>query len=171
MEETMAAPVSDTAVERSLEDLAGKYFTFFLGKEEYGLEILKVREIIGMMDVTPVPRTPGFVRGVINLRGKVIPVVELRRKFGMPDVDQTNETCIIVVQARGVEMGAIVDRVSEVTDIAAEEIQEAPSFGSNVGTDFILGIGKSAGHVKLLLDIDKILSAEEVDQVQAVAQN
>lgn len=151
--------------------IAGKYLTFFLGKEEYGLEILKVREIIGMMEITPVPRTPDFIRGVINLRGKVIPVIELRLKFGMETVAQTNETCIIVVQAGGVEMGIVVDRVSEVIDIAAEEIQEAPSFGTAVDTDYILGIGKSAGRVKLLLDIDKVLSRDEMGEVQTLSNN
>ena len=153
------------------DQIAGKYLTFFLGDEEYGLEILKVREIIGMMDITPVPRTPEFIRGVINLRGKVIPVVELRQKFGMETVEQTDETCIIVVQAQGVEMGIVVDRVSEVTDISAEEIQDAPSFGTTVDTDYILGIGKSADGVKLLLDIDQVLSPEEVEDVQALAQS
>ena len=153
------------------EQIAGKYLTFFLGDEEYGLEILKVREIIGMMDITPVPRTPEFIRGVINLRGKVIPVVELRQKFGMETVEQTDETCIIVVQAQGVEMGIVVDRVSEVTDIATEEIQDAPSFGTSVDTDYILGIGKSEEHVKLLLDIDQVLSPDEVDDVQSLARD
>ena len=153
------------------DQIAGKYLTFFLGDEEYGLEILKVREIIGMMDITPVPRTPEFIRGVINLRGKVIPVVELRQKFGMETVEQTDETCIIVVQAQGVEMGIVVDRVSEVIDIAAEEIQDAPSFGTTVDTDYILGIGKSVDRVKLLLDIDQVLSPDEAGDVQSLAQN
>ena len=153
------------------DQIAGKYLTFFLGDEEYGLEILKVREIIGMMDITPVPRTPEFIRGVINLRGKVIPVVELRQKFGMETVEQTDETCIIVVQAQGVEMGIVVDRVSQVIDIAAEEIQDAPSFGTTVDTDYILGIGKSVDRVKLLLDIDQVLSPDEAGDVQSLAQN
>ena len=152
------------------EQIAGKYLTFFLGDEEYGLEILKVREIIGLMDITPVPRTPEFIRGVINLRGKVIPVIELRQKFGMETVEQTDETCIIVVQAEGMEMGIVVDRVSEVTDIATEEIQEAPSFGTSVDTDYILGIGKSEERVKLLLDIDQVLSPDEAGDMQSLAQ-
>ena len=153
------------------DQIAGKYLTFFLEKEEYGLEILKVREIIGVMEITPVPRTPEFICGVINLRGKVIPVIELRTKFGMETVEQTDETCIIVVQAEGMEIGIVVDRVSEVTDIPSEEIQDAPSFGTSVDTDYILGIGKSAERVKLLLDIDQVLSSEEAGDVQSLAQN
>ncbi|MFT5368510.1 MAG: purine-binding chemotaxis protein CheW [Candidatus Latescibacterota bacterium] len=139
-----------------------KFLTFFLGAEEYGIEILKVREIIGMMPITPVPRTPEFIRGVINLRGKVIPVVDLRLKFGMPAVEQTEETCVIVVQADDVEMGTIVDKVSEVADIDSVNIEEAPFFGDEVQTDYILGLGKSADRVTLLLDIDKALETDRV---------
>lgn len=139
-----------------------KFLTFCLGDEEYGIEILKVREIIGMMPITPVPRTPEFIRGVINLRGKVIPVVDLRLKFGMPSVEQTEETCVIVVQADGVEMGTIVDRVSEVADIDSQNIEDAPFFGDDVQTNYILGLGKSQGRVTLLLDIDSALETERV---------
>ena len=147
----------------------GKFLTFFLEKEEYGLEILKVREIIGMMTITPVPRTPEFIRGVINLRGKVIPIVDLRSKFNMEQIEQTDETCIIVVQAAGIQMGIVVDKVSEVLDIVSEDIEDAPSFGTEVNTDYILGIGKSQGRVKLLLDIDKVLSDEDAHDIhQAV---
>ena len=147
----------------------GKFLTFFLGSEEYGLEILKVHEIIGMMPITRVPRTPQFIRGVINLRGKVIPVVDLRLKFAMESKDQTEETCIIVVQAQGVEMGIIVDKVSEVLDIAGKDIDDAPYFGPDVNTDYLLGIGKAAERVKLLLDIDQVLSSQEVIDVRSVA--
>ncbi len=150
-------------------DVSGKFLTFFLAREEYGLEILKVHEIIGMMPITPVPRTPLYVRGVINLRGKVIPTVDLRRKFGMEAVEQTDETCIIVVQANGVQVGIVVDRVSEVLDIAASEVEEAPSFGSDVNTDYILGIGKAEGRVRLLLDIDKVLSATDLEELKILA--
>ncbi|HEY3267041.1 MAG TPA: chemotaxis protein CheW [Armatimonadota bacterium] len=145
----------------------GKFLTFFLGSEEYGLEILKVHEIIGMMAITPVPRTPDFVRGVINLRGKVIPTVDLRLKFEMPSVEQTDETCIIVVQANTVQVGIVVDRVSEVMDIAGKDIEEAPPFGTDVNTDYILGIGKSEGRVQLLLDIDKVLSGQDIEDIRA----
>lgn len=158
-----------TPTPEALLPAGGQFLTFFLGPEEYGLEILKVREIIGIMDITPVPRTPPFIRGVINLRGKVIPVVALRLKFGMKAVAQTSETCIIVVQAAGRELGIVVDRVSEVTDIAAEDIQEPPSFGEAANTRYLLGIGKTAGKVRLLLDIDNVLSPEELGEVQAAA--
>ena len=148
------------------QEAGRKFLTFFLEDEEYGIEILKVQEIIGMMSVTPVPRTPAFVRGVINLRGKVIPIIDLRLKFAMPAVAQTEESCIIVVRAQAVAMGIVVDKVSEVLDIATEDI-DLPSFGATVNTDYILGIGKAAGQVKLLLDIDKVLSTNEVVELRA----
>jgi len=154
---------------RQEQEIGGKFLTFFLEDEEYGIEILKVQEIIGMMSVTPVPRTPSFVRGVINLRGNVMPIIDLRLKFGMPAIAQTEETCIIVVRAQGVEMGIIVDKVSEVLDIATEEIDPVPSFGATVDTAYILGIGKAAGNVKLLLHIDKVLSTDEVVDLRATA--
>lgn len=154
-----------TASESAGADLGGKYLTFGLGGEEYGLEILKVREIIGTMDITAVPRTPDFVMGVINLRGNVIPVVDLRLKFGMPHADQTEETCIIVVDVLGMEMGILVDRVSEVLDIVDEEIQPAPSFGVAVDTKFILGIGKANDRVTILLDISEVLTSGEADSL------
>lgn len=144
----------------------GKYVTFFLGGEEYGLEILKVQEIIGMMPITPVPRTPIYMLGVINLRGKIIPVVDLRRKLAMETAEQTEETCVIVVNANAVEVGVVVDKVSEVLSIADADVEETPSFGTSVQSDFILGLGKSDGRVKLLLDIDKVLSANDVNDIR-----
>ena len=149
------------------DSLGGKFLTFYLGEEEYALEILKVHEIIGMMPITFVPRTPAFVRGVINLRGKVITVVDLRAKFGMAAVEQTDQTCIIVVQTGGMEMGIIVDKVSEVLNIPGQDIEEAPSFGAGVDTDFILGIGKTSGRVRLLLDIDRVLAGQEVLEIRS----
>jgi purine-binding chemotaxis protein CheW len=149
---------------------AGKYLTFHLGAEEYGLEILKVREIIGLMGITKVPKTPEHIRGVINLRGKVIPVLELRTKFGMERIADNEETCIIVVDAMRQDelnieanmlMGVLVDSVSEVLDIQEKEIQDAPSFGGDVDVNFILGIGKVKGGVKILLDIDRVINASE----------
>jgi purine-binding chemotaxis protein CheW len=137
---------------------AGKYLTFVLSGEEYGLEILKVREINGMMAITAVPRMPDYMKGVINLRGKVIPVIDLRLKFGMCEADLTAETCIIVVDVGGSLMGVIVDQVSEVLDIRGEDIEDAPNIGVSVDTGFILGMGKAKGSVKILLDIDKVLS-------------
>jgi len=145
---------------------AGKYLTFQLGKEVYGIEILKVQEIIGMMPVTRMPRTPEFVRGVINLRGKVIPVIELRLKFGLETREDTDRTCIVVVQVAGsagtVTMGLLVDEVSEVLNVLQEQIEAPPSFGAGVDIDFILGMGKVGQKVVMLLDADKVLSGEEL---------
>ena len=139
----------------------GKYLTFSLAGEEYGIGILKVREIIGMMPVTPVPRTPDFVKGVINLRGKVIPVIDLRLRFGLDAAAYTERTCIIVVEILGdagaVPMGIVVDAVSEVLNIRATDIENTPAFGVKLNTDFILGMAKTDGGVKILLDIDKVL--------------
>ncbi|HOY62346.1 MAG TPA: chemotaxis protein CheW [bacterium] len=148
-------------VESQIQKLS-KYLTFTLGGEEYGLEILKVREIIGLMEITNVPRMPDFVRGVINLRGKVIPVVDLRLKFGMSKQDDTDETCIIVVDLEEMQMGVVVDHVSEVLDIKEGDIEETPSFGVQINTEFILGIGKAKDKVIILLDIKKVLTDSEI---------
>ena len=151
---------------------AGKYLTFRLMEEEYGLEILKVREIIGLMDITRIPRVPEFVRGVINLRGKIIPVVDTRIKFGMITIDNTTETCIIVVEVKraneSVEMGMLVDAVSEVLDIAEGDIEDSPEFGA-VDANFILGMAKAKGSVKILLDIDKVLTEKELSKINTIA--
>ena len=151
---------------RALLDREGKYLTFALGPEEYGLEILKVREIIGYMEITAVPQTPHEVKGVINLRGQVIPVVDLRAKFGMETAEVTDESCIIVVEIsqgnRSFSTGIVVDHVQEVLDIAGQDIEEAPQFGSSVDTNFILGMGKIGDSVKILLDIDKVLGGDDL---------
>ena len=148
------------------ERIAGKYLTFDLADEEYGLEILRVREIIGMMEITPVPRTPDFVLGVINLRGKVIPVADLRLKFGLPYKEPDDRTCVIVVEVQSegetVQMGIVVDRVNEVVDVKASEVEPTPSFGVALDTAFILGMAKVGNKVKILLDIDKVLTASEM---------
>lgn len=141
----------------------GKYLTFVLAGEEYGLEILKVREIISVMEITEVPQVPPFIKGVINLRGKVIPVMDLRLKFGMTPMEYTRETCIIVVNIGDLLIGVVVDTVAEVLDINESEIDPPPTFGISVQTDFIMGMGKIKGRVKILLDIDKILSVEELN--------
>jgi purine-binding chemotaxis protein CheW len=144
----------------------GKYLTFALAREEYGLEILKVREIIGYIEVTAVPQTPSYVRGVINLRGQVIPVIDLRARFGMDTADVTDQTCIIVVEiSQGkhkFDTGIVVDRVSEVLDIAGVNIEDAPQFGSSMDTDFILGMAKVGESVKILLHIDRILAGADL---------
>jgi purine-binding chemotaxis protein CheW len=162
MAETTVREKNSEIAEINKKGLGGKYLTFELASEEYGLEILKVREIIGMMDITAVPRTPEYVKGVVNLRGKVIPVIDLRLKFGMKEADVTDETCIIVVDVDGIEMGIIVDKVSEVLDIISNDIESAPKFGSSVDTNFILGMGKASERVSILLDITKVLSYSDV---------
>ena len=149
----------------------GKYLTFALGAEEYGLEILKVREIIGYMDITAVPQTPDYVKGVINLRGQVIPVVDIRTLFGMDPKDVTEQTCIIVVEVQRrhtFSTGVVVDRVSEVMDVAGEDIEDAPQLGDSINTDFILGMGKINGSVKILLDIDRVLDRSDLDQFEEI---
>lgn len=152
---------------------AGKYLTFVLGSESYGIDIMKVQEIVGFMTITRVPRTPDFIRGVINLRGKVIPVIDLRLRFGMSAIATTGRTCVIVVRLyqndSPVTMALIVDAVSEVLDIRADQIEESPSFGENVNTDYIMGMGKCGDKVIMLLDIDWVLSREEVTAVARVA--
>lgn len=148
----------------------GKYLTFTMAKEEYGIGILKIKEIIGMMPITTIPRTPEFVKGVINLRGKVIPVIDLRLKFSMEAMDYTDRTCIIVVEI-GIEsgmvmIGIVVDSVSEVLNVRNEDVAETPTFGTKLDTDYILGMAKIEGGVKILLDIDKVLSTEEIQAIE-----
>jgi len=164
--------MAEAAVKQQNRDVVskeGKYLTFSLGAEEYGLEILKVREIIGYIEVTAVPQTPHHVKGVINLRGQVIPVIDLRAKFGMETAAVTEQSCIIVVEitqeGRTYSVGIIVDRVQEVLDIAGDSIEEPPRFGASVNTDFILGMGKVGSSVKILLDIDKVLAGDRLDGI------
>jgi len=160
IEETMTQDVN------TVSGRDGKYLTFTLAGEEYGIIILKVKEIIGMLPITTVPQTPPYVKGVINLRGKVIPVVDLRRKFGMDPMEYTERTCIIVVEIAGsvktIPMGIVVDSVSEVLNIKSADIEETPSFGNRLDTDYILGMAKVGGGVKILLDIDRVMSADEM---------
>jgi purine-binding chemotaxis protein CheW len=155
----------DQAV-NAMADREGKYLTFTLDREEYGIGILKIKEIIGMMPVTAVPQTPEYVKGVINLRGKVIPVVDLRLRFGMDSMEYNERTCIIVVEINGqsgnVLIGTVVDSVSEVLNIKGKDIEDTPTFGSKLNTDYILGMAKMEGGVKILLDIDRVLLAQEV---------
>jgi purine-binding chemotaxis protein CheW len=162
----------DQAV-KAMADKEGKYLTFTLAEEEYGIGILKIKEIIGMMPITSVPQTPEFVKGVINLRGKVIPVLDLRLRFGMEEIGYTDRTCIIVVEieryAGDVVIGIVVDSVSEVLNIKAQEIEETPTFGAELNTDFILGMAKIDGGVKILLDIDRVLTDEEMEILDKAA--
>jgi len=140
----------------------GKYLTFFLASEEYGVEILKVQEIIGRMPITPVPLTSKYIRGVINLRGKIHPIMDLKIKFGMDETRMTDETCIIVIKTSTLMMGILVDKVSEVVNVASGDIEDTPSFGAEVNTEYLLGVGKAGGRVRLLLDIEKVITATDV---------
>lgn len=149
-----------------MADTDQKLLTFSLGSEGYGVSILKIKEIIGMMDITPVPRTPDFIKGIINLRGKIIPVMDLRIKFGMPAQDYDERTCIIVaeVSMNGVQklLGVVVDTVSEVVTISHDQIEPPPEYGSSVEHNSILGIGKIKERVVIILDIDEVFQCEEV---------
>ncbi len=148
----------------------GKYLTFSLSNEEYGIGIIQIKEIMGMMPVTSIPQTPEFVKGVINLRGKVIPVVDLRVRFGMEPTEFADKTCIIVVEIEGkvneMVIGIIVDSVSEVLNINEDDIEGAPPFGVNLNTSYILGMAKTEGGVKILLDIDCVLTSDEIKQIE-----
>ena len=163
------AQTMDEAV-KFMASKEGKYLTFILADEEYGIGILKVKEIIGMMPVTSVPQTPQYVKGVINLRGRVIPVIDLRLRFGLELAEYTERTCIIVVEIQGstghVVIGIVVDSVSEVLNIKGEDIEDAPTFGTKLNTDYILGMAKIDGGVKILLDIDRVLNEEEINALE-----
>lgn len=155
MPETLAAPVQRRCAQ------SGKYLTFRLGEEQFAVEILKVREIIGLMTITQVPGAPSAIRGVINLRGKIIPVMSLRSRFKLPEAEAHDRNCIVVteVESHGetLEMGLLVDMVSEVLFIAENEIEPPPSFGETVDTSYILGMAKTGPDVKILLDIDQVV--------------
>jgi len=161
---------SELRAAKSLSDREGKYLTFTLAEEEYGIGILKIKEIIGMMPITSVPKTPRFVKGVINLRGKVIPVIDLRLRFGIKELEYTERTCIIVVEIEGqtgiVLIGIVVDAVSEVLNIKSKDMENTPSFGAKLDTRYILGMAKMEGGVKILLDIDQVLNREEFSALQ-----
>ena len=158
------------AEKKGTSTLEGKFLTFVLGNEVYGIEILKAREIIGLMDITTVPQTPEYMKGVINLRGKVIPVIDLRLKFTMQEEEHTKETCVIVVEVNKTSIGIIVDSVSEVSDIGGGEIEEAPGFGQGIDTSFIMGLGKVKEKIIILLDIEAVLSSEELEMVEQLAK-
>lgn len=153
---------------------AGKYLTFQLANEEFGIRVLKVREIMGLQEITAVPQTPAHIKGVINLRGKVVPVIDLRLKFSLPAADYTQRTCIIVTQVQGesanVMVGIVVDGVSEVLNLSAAEIEDTPDFGDGTGVRYLLGMAKVKGKVKILLDIDQVLSTQELHNLAVAIQ-
>ena len=170
----MATTTLETSSGSATQKLAGKHLTFVLGSEQYGLPVLKVREIIRLCDITPVPQMPDYIKGVLNLRGKIIPVADLRLKFKLASHKNTDLTCIIVVQVSSPDktfnlMGLIVDAVEEVVNISATEIEPTPDFGAALATDYILGMAKVKGSVKTLLDIDKVVSAVNLENLQPAA--
>jgi purine-binding chemotaxis protein CheW len=156
------------------EQLAGKYLTFLLGKEEFAIEILKVNQIIRLQEITAIPRMPAFVRGVINLRGSIIPIVDLRRKFSMSDQGDTEKSCIVVIHleqgGKKVNMGVVIDEVREVLEIPAGDIEETPEFGAGIDTAFIMGIAKTGKTVKMMLDISRVLTTSEVMALSGIVK-
>ena len=171
MPPTMLA-INESTTPAQADPRAGKYLTFQLAAEEFGIRVLKVREIMGLQQITAVPQTPQHIKGVINLRGKVLPVIDLRLKFGLPAAEYTQRSCIIVTQVQGesapVLMGIVVDGVSEVLNLAASEIEDTPDFGEEVSGQYLLGMAKVKGKVKILLDIDKVLSIQELHKLHAI---
>jgi purine-binding chemotaxis protein CheW len=164
----------ESAIAAKSNDRSGKYLVFHLGREEFGIRVLKVREIMGIQDITAVPQTSAHVKGVINLRGKVIPVVDLRLKFGLPEQEYTQRTCIIVVQVRGeagpMSMGIVVDGVAEVLNLAAADIEDTPDFGDGTATPYLLGMAKVKDKVKILLEIEQVLTSQELRAMNALVQ-
>jgi purine-binding chemotaxis protein CheW len=169
----MTMPANDNAAAQA-DARAGKYLTFQLSNEEFGIRVLKVREIMGIQEITAVPQTPAHIKGVINLRGKVVPVVDLRLKFGLAAADYTQRTCIIVTQVQGesgpVMMGIVVDGVSEVLNLTGAEIEDTPDFGEEISGGYLLGMAKVKGKVKILLDIDRVLSTQDMHNLHAILQ-
>jgi purine-binding chemotaxis protein CheW len=159
--------------EKVMAEKEGIFLTFTMADEEYGIGILKIKKIIGMMPITTVSQIPEFVKGVINLRGKVIPVIDLRLRFWMEAIGHNERTCIIVVEIEGsaetVQIGIVVEAVSEVLNIKAEDIEDTPTFGTKLNTDYILGMAKMEGGVKILLEIYRVLSAEEISVLDKAA--
>ena len=170
MSTTLTAPTGTSAV--TADARSGKYLTFQLGPEEFGIRVLKVREIMGIQEITAVPQTPSHVKGVINLRGKVVPVIDLRLKFGLPSAEYSQRTCIIVTQVTGeaglILVGVIVDGVSEVLNLGTADIEDTPDFGEEVATQYLLGMAKVKGKVKILLDIDRVLSTQELQHLSRI---
>jgi len=174
MQTTAPLQAVQPAILPDLAARAGKYLIFNLGKEEFGTEVLKVREIMGLQDITAVPQVPPHVKGVINLRGRVIPVIDLRLKFGMESQQYTARTCIVVMRTLQAEeemlVGMIVDGVAEVLNVMASDVEDTPDFGPGVATPYLTGMAKIKGKVKILLDIDHVLSSNEVEGLNALLQ-
>jgi len=157
--------------ENTLQSRRERYLTFFLGEEQYGIAIDKIKEIIAMMKVTNVPKTPSYIRGVINLRGSIIPVVDTRLRFGMENRDEDMHTAIVIVEVDRVNIGFIVDRVEEVASIDTANLSEPPKFGSQIDSDFICAMAQIGENVVMLLDVLKLFEADELvslEQIQKI---
>lgn len=168
---TLATRNHETSAAAS-DGRAGKYLTFDLAGEEFGVRVLKVREIMGLQEITSVPQTPPHVKGVINLRGKIVPVIDLRLKFGLPAGEYNQRTCIIVTQVQGetapLVVGVVVDGVSEVLTLSTAEIEDTPDFGEGFSGGYLLGMAKVKGKVKILLDIDRVLSIQDLQHLHEI---
>lgn len=170
MTEPAAPPTSHSPTARH----TGKYLTFLLDGESYAIPVLKIREIIRLTRIRGVPGLPPYIRGVLNLRGKIIPVMDLGVRFGLPASVETDQTCIVVAQVRTQEdgpmaMGLIVDAVEEVVNLAEGDIEETPDFGTQISTDYLLGMAKLKGAVKMLLDLDKVVRGENTSALSALS--
>ncbi len=153
-----------STLERNDKVETNKYLTFFLKDEEYGIEISKVIEIIGEMPIVPIPKLPDYIKGIINLRGRIVPIVNLRLKLGMADKEMTDESVIIIVSSSNRDMGLIIDKVTEVLDIRQDNIDDAPEFGTSINTEYIIGIAKQEDSIKIILDIDKVINSEKISE-------
>lgn len=149
---------------------SNQFLTFTLGEEEYGIDILKVQEIKGYSTITRIPRAPSYIKGVMNLRGTIVPIIDLRSKFGLEPTNYDQFTVIIVVVVQGRAMGLIVDTVSDVLNIPAGDIQPTPEFSGSLDTDFISGMGKSGDKLIILLDVHKVLGIDELRALAAAQQ-
>ncbi len=158
-----------TSVKKQVESVAGEYLTFVLGGEEYGIEILKVQEIRGYDTVTKIANTPSFIKGVVNLRGRIVPIVDLRIKFNLENKQYDEFTVVIILNLRGRVVGIVVDGVSDVLDLPSENIREVPDLVSNIDTQYILGLGSVEERMLILIDIEKLMNSQEMELINAAA--
>jgi purine-binding chemotaxis protein CheW len=153
-----------------LRSSKNKFLTYFLNDEQYGIEISQVREIIAMMKITPVPRTPRYISGVINLRGSIIPVVDTRKRFEMDEIEYTEQTAIIIIEIKKMSIGFIVDMVEEVLAIEDENISEPPKFGTNVNMEFIKNMARHNDAVVMIMDMEKLFESEELNMLESITK-
>jgi purine-binding chemotaxis protein CheW len=166
----MSAQIGE--ITKSSPNSTHQFLTFALGREEYGVEILKIQEIKSFSAVTPLPNAPAYVKGVLNLRGTIVPIIDLRKKFGMPEEAYTHFTVIVVVQVLGKTLGFVVDAVSDVLTVAADAIQPTPDLHGQLDTRFLNGLAQAGEKLVILLDIDKVLTTTETTlAVEAASQN